>query len=297
MTQLGEPVALGEVDSDDWECPFSHDKPGKVKNDLKSGKGASTRLGSRLRRGWSTQLWINDSGTIKPKRRQTLVAPCKEDDCTPPPVRVKLDGLTSQDFQFSRSAHHLIPAEASLPKSHLLNYIKEGSFISGDIGYDVNGAENGVWLPTHQALSIPMSQGKVSLPGAGAVSYSGISGEGTDSVGGFVHRYTYAVMEHTNRQFHDAHEDYSNHVIKVLNKIMVNLVVISSHHCEKCREARAGGGKLPPPHTLVGRLNLVSQRLRNFLVGGPLQWRPPLFTSPHAKDYAINARIWADRGL
>lgn len=29
MTQLGEPVTIGEIDVDDWECPFSHDKVGR----------------------------------------------------------------------------------------------------------------------------------------------------------------------------------------------------------------------------------------------------------------------------
>lgn len=295
MSELGEPVAVGMIDTDDWECPFSHDKKGKVKNDLGN---SSSKLGTRLTNGWSTYQWIEEGSKIKPKTEQKLLNECGEDDCPGPPVHVRLNMADApHEYPFSRSAHHLIPADASLPQSHLLHYIKKGSIIDGDIGYDVNGGENGVWLPTHTALSRKMKEGTTVLPGeTAAQKYGDVSGEGSEMVGSFVNLYAYAVMEHTNRQFHDAHYDYNGFVVKVLNKIQANLVVITNVNCKKCQEAKADNGKLPPPHRLVGRLNQVSERLKGYLLGGPSNWKLPIFTSPHARDFARDTVLWRQLG-
>lgn len=291
MSELGEPVAVGAVDTDDWECPFEHDKPGTVQNDLAN---SSSKLGTRVTNGWSTQLWEEKSDKIDPKINQPLVTPVPEDECPAPPVRVG-----DEDYPYSRSAHHLIPADAALPRSHLIHFIKQGAKIRGDIGYDVNGADNGIWLPTHTALSSAMKKGRV-LPGmVFGIKYGDLSAlvdrnqEENTMMATFQQRFAYQVMERTSRQFHDAHLDYSDFVVKALNKIFVNLINISNYNCTKCQQAKSGGGKLPPPHRLVFRLNELSRRLRGFLTGNPLGWRRPLFTSRFAQDLAADARIWS----
>jgi hypothetical protein len=194
---------------------------------------------------------------------------------------------------FSVSAHHLIPADDALPKSSLINYVKGGKIISSDIGYGVNGRENGIWLPTHHAAS----QNMPVLPyETQASAYADLSSDGNAMVGSFVTRYTESVMETTRSQFHDAHPDYSVFVQKVLDKIQTNLATIKNFNCKKCQDAKANGGKLPPPHGLVHRLNNVSSRLASFLVGPPLGWRAPVYTSPHARALAEANRSLRRRG-
>jgi hypothetical protein len=296
MTQLGESVSVEEIDQDEFKCPFEHTKPGKVDNALGSD---SASLGSRLTEGYSTQLWADEGAGIVPKTKQKLLA-ARPDDCPEPPVVV--DG---QEYPYSSSAHHLIPGEASLPKSVLIKFISKGakgSKISGDIGYDVNGGENGVWLPTHHALSAEMKGGLV-LPGEEqALKYSALTrrvkqrNEENQFVATFQERFTAAIMERAGRQFHDAHPDYSGFVIKVLDKIHTNIVMLSqSSACGKCDEVRNQKGKFPPPHGLVSRLNSVSSRLYQFLVGPPQTWRPPLYTSRFAASLAELERAWLRR--
>ena len=287
--ELGESVSVEMIDDDDWECPFEHDKPATVDNDLGT---SSSKLGTRLGNGTSTQLWDDSSGTIKGgERKDGDLVVAKTDACPPPhEVQVDLGGGSPQKYPYSIAAHHLIPGEASLPKSSLIDYIKGGKVIDSDVGYGVNGAENGIWLPTHTALSANMPV----LPGeSAAVPYAGLKDAGNETVGSFVHYYTYAVMEATQLQFHDDHTegtDYSNFVVKVLNKIQSNLAIIKNYNCEKCQKAQSNGGKLPPPYRLVHRLNGVSKRLHGYLVGNPLSWLPPVFTSQHAESLSSNVK-------
>ena len=292
--EIGELVAMDIDREDDWECPFAHDKPGKVKNDLRPAK--SDVLGTSLGNGTSTQKWESVAGVIKPKRiRDPALAEPKLAAVRPPhTVMVALDHLgNTVPLPFSISAHHLIPSDASLPKSHLKHYISGGKIIDGDIGYGVNGAENGVWLPTHQALSqdmpvLPFEQAKKA--------YADISDEGNELVGSTISHYANAVMEQSTRQFHDSHPNYSNFVTKVLNKIQANLAIIKNFNCKKCQEAKSNSGKLPPPHGLVFRLNAVSRDLERRLLGNPMTWRSPVYTSRYAKELTENARRLRARG-
>jgi hypothetical protein len=295
MTQLGESVSEGEIDQDEFKCPFEHTKPGKVDNALDNN---SNKLDTRLTQGYSTQLWADEGSRIVPKTNQELL-PKRPDDCAPPPVVV--DG---KEYSYSSSAHHLIPGDASLPNSKLIKFISTaaGSEIWGDIGYDVNGGENGIWLPTHHALSAEMKEGLV-LPGEEhALKYSALTqrvkrrNEENQIVATFQERFTASIMERAGRQFHDSHPGYSEFVIKVLDKIHMNIVKQSERSmCGKCNEVRSQKGKFPPPHGLVSRLNGVSSRLYQFLVGPPQNWRTPLYTSRFAAKLAELERAWLRR--
>lgn len=180
-----------------------------------------------------------------------------------------------------------------MPKSSLEHYIAGGPVIESDIGYGVNGAENGVWLPTHQELS----QNMPVLPfETERKRYADIPGQGSEMVGSTISHYVDAVMKRTQRQFHDAHPDYSTFVIGILNKIQTSLAIIKNFNCEKCQKAKQNGGKLPPPHPLVFRLNGVSRRLKSHLVGAALSWKSPVFTSRFARDLRDNTLRLRARG-
>ncbi|MHC4216007.1 MAG: AHH domain-containing protein [Planctomycetota bacterium] len=287
MPEIGEIVAVPELDQDENKCPCDHEKTGEVDNSLHN---SGSMLGTRLKNGWSTKLWDYKGNKVVSKKKQQIQKTL-EDDCKPPPIDVD-----DNTYPYSRSAHHLIPGNASLRDSNLMAFIKKGDKIFGDIGYDVNGAENGIWLPTHAALSTEMAEGKL-LPGEDeAMKYAALTkkveedGQENPYFATFQQRYTFNIMKKTNRQFHDAHPDYNIFVSKVLEKINVNLINISSG-CKECKKVKSPDGKLPPYHQLVNRLNSVSSRLRPLLLGSPVSWRPPVFTSRFAAQLA--ADYWA----
>ena len=117
MPELGEVISVGMIMDEDFECPFSHDKPGTVQNDLDS---SSSKLGTRIGNGTSTRLWEEDAGQVKQKEHKDKNNALKDTDDIPKPreVDVALDHLgNSAVYPFSVSAHHLIPGEASRPAS------------------------------------------------------------------------------------------------------------------------------------------------------------------------------------
>jgi hypothetical protein len=77
---------------------------------------------------------------------------------------IRLPEHNPELFPLTCAAHHLIPAQASLRDSTLVKWLVHGSVkaqtkdgkgtgkLSHNVGYDVNGSQNGIWLPGPYAL-------------------------------------------------------------------------------------------------------------------------------------------------
>jgi|GEM_PF-1247923 len=232
MTELCEPVAIGilaagpEADEPCWYCqelptwdlqneeqadPDTSDSEGEDAVAENDENNCSSALGSNLGDppGWTIQCPQN--GT------PTAVAP---------------------------GAHHLIPGGASLAKAtELHDFMRAGGpfNLACDIGYNVNAAANGVWLPANYGVR------------GGANGY-------TKNWSGFSASFkqTYAeraVQQAAWAQFHDAHPKYSGNVLKTLRALAEKLGEPESH-CPVCNEELENGAR--PPFGLVGRLNRIS---------------------------------------
>lgn len=239
MTELAESIAISA--DDPWECPFSHRQ---VKNDKTNYVPAPDTK--------------NDAGKLS----RNLDADSKH--LTPIDISFEV-GEKEHDHVAQFSAHHLIPGNESWPKSDLYKWIdKRPGHISGDIGYDVNNAENGVDLPSHTTEK----------------SWSA-------KTPAFQKAFAFACMEADSgkRQFHDRHPAYSKFVIKALNKVAAKLEVKESPGCGK-KNCSAGNEKpFAPPYSLNIRLDGISGRLRKYLRGDETKWRKPLMTSRFALMY------------
>lgn len=142
--------------------------------------------------------------------------------------------------------HHLIPGNESLKKADaLLEWIfASRGTIAADIGYDVNNAENGAWLPSNNAMR----------------------GNSLWRDERFKRDYVRAAMAAAGGHFHDRHgRPYSAFVTKLLNKIAdrINAVEAGDPGCPNKDDADSG--KLKPPYGLVERLNGVSRRIAPYL--------------------------------
>src|SRR5205807_1863113 len=141
------------------------------------------------------------------------------------------------------AAHHLIPGNASLKRvPGLHKYISKkctikncqcsvSDFIAGDIGYNVNASENGVWLAGNYAVR------------------RGQHGFGVTWTA-YAHQADYAdaAMRAAGAQFHDSHPDYSNNVQKTLRTIAntLDLQYKQDHKCPLCGADANKDGKLRP---------------------------------------------------
>ena len=164
-------------------------------------------------------------------------------------------------------AHHLIPGNASLQEvPKMLDLIDAGrGKIEADIGYNINSAQNGIWLPANYGVRPDSDFGK---------KWSAYS---------FQEDYARAAMKRAGAQFHDSHPKYSDRTIKTLEAIANKINLKKPQQCGVCDKQISD--KARPPYGLVGRLNAVSRMHRTFLAGPVRKWPISMnyFTSKHSR--------------
>lgn len=261
MTQLLEPVAIGliAVAENKGPCWFCKEEPkGSLKNkesadpdtsDSDDEDGAPENDVSNCSSALGNNLGDEPDWVIR----------SPENVAAPSPI--------------VPAAHHCIPGEASLAKATSLHhFMREGGpmKLSSDIGYDVNGKANGVWLPGNYAVR-PGQHGWTKKWGNFATS--------------FKNEYSRRAMKKANRQFHDAHVSYNNKVLKTLEAMVAKLGK-PKKNCPVCGKEY---NRTRPPYGLVGRLNGVSSQHRRMLVGMSARTKKYVqngyYTSSRVKHY------------
>jgi hypothetical protein len=181
-------------------------------------------------------------------------------------------------FPFTVAAHHCIPGNEALKGSKLYNFMtKDGKIasengnkftIKANIGYNVNGSHNGVWLPGNYA----MNKGK----------YEGEGATWTNREQSWREEYIKAVVAKAPAQFHDRHVGYSEEVKELLDGVLCLTLATHLNTCKKCQAAF--DKKLPPPYRLIRALFRMSAWLRDYLLSPPSQWMRPLVASDQFRE-------------
>jgi hypothetical protein len=161
-----------------------------------------------------------------------------------------------EETEIVPAAHHLLPGNASVKKAkglhkYMLWQGKNPLSLSGPIGYDINNAQNGVWLPGNYAVRKE-------------TDFVKNWGEFKDP---FKDAYAKAAMKNAgNLQLHDAHPAYNSNVLKTLEDVAKKLDEKWEDHkkCPVCGKEMKDGNR--PPYGLVGRLNRLSGEHRKALV-------------------------------
>jgi galactose-1-phosphate uridylyltransferase len=180
-------------------------------------------------------------------------------------------GGRQRQHQVIANPHHLIPGNESLKKAtELLPWIfgNKGK-IENDIGYNVNNASNGVWLPSN----------------------NGMRGNAKWRNGSFKGKYVVLAMDKARHHFHDRHANpYSASVTEILNKIAERMNGIDARAKCPYKTEKGQEGLFKPPYALVARLNGVSARLRGYLAAG---------AGPQASFYTskLVLRYWLSKGM
>ncbi len=212
---------------------------------------------------------------------------------------------SDEDYEVQYAPHHLIPGNGSLKGSAVVPFMGDSDSIDeysegqaskikedGFIGYDVNAAENGEWLPSPYALSMcndwPSEKDVQVLKRRRLGDFKGISEE-------FKTAYVAAAIETFDRQFHMSHGDYEDKVREILDTVAERLALMSDGGiCPEAQKNKSSDGKFDPPYGLVARLNVLSNNLRRLVIG-PL-WRPPLYTDGKTKEYAKDLKVTTKKG-
>lgn len=292
--QIGEAVAVAVFKpGKDTKCPLEPHSKEKGFTGKKPGVKSVASLRKAMKAGWTTRQWKQEGESFVKKKEQE--GPCKEVPVTgDSPITI-----AGVDYPLSVAAHHIIPGKASLPESSLKKYLwKSEGLIRSDVGYDCDGSENGVWLPTHQTMSRKLGKKQEIVihddeaPSAGkGLSWAELSDKAREAEGDqasytamFLRRYTQQAMMTVGAQFHDAHSNYNSYVTKALNKVSI-LLDSKIEMCEKCKEDDLKS----PPYMLVYRLNSISARIESrFLKGRPTVHWKTVYTSNFSKLYAVS---------
>jgi hypothetical protein len=177
------------------------------------------------------------------------------------------------------SAHHIIPGNESLKGHPVLRWVGDagslgeyGKGVTSEladgeyIGYDINAAVNGVWLPGPYALSTIGKWTDKRLA--------------SSTTADFKLAYAFAAMDRFGRQFHYRHTDYSDFVIECMKKIDERL----ESFAPECPVLKDESGEPQKPYRappgLVTKLDRVSCRLKPLLDG--TRWSPHIYTDGDA---------------
>jgi len=295
---MGELVATAFIHVEMEECPFtekivdsgvSKNEPEGIENDdRKKARKEQENDGGTLGR---------NLGKGDPGSKGTVGGPYPPDDYlkTDRPQDSKPDrgekyvyveganGYVSGIFPYVVAAHHLIPGKGALAVSQLKPFMTAGANVTTEsgkswkiachIGYNVNGAHNGIWLPGNYAIRTPTKNWYKSPDASKKWSELGDHP--------WCINYVAAVSKVTQRQFHDAHKKYNEAVEELLNKIATKLYA-HQDSCEEC--AKKMNGKITPPYFIKQRLYNISNYLQRQLSGFPSDWKRPWYASDKWRD-------------
>ncbi|HYD52537.1 MAG TPA: AHH domain-containing protein [Gemmatimonadaceae bacterium] len=225
MTQIGEAVAVDATAPNTGDCWYCKEKPPEeVQNKMDESPSGDAENGLR---NCAATLGVN----LGKRPKWKIAVPHDKSKRTP----------------VVPAAHHLIPGNASLKKATaLLKFMCKGQVVESDIGYDVNGKGNGVWLPGNYGVNPLATHFKMKW-----TAYN----KQDD--------YAILAMDQANAQFHDAHPEYSSNVLATLRSIANKLAKEPKDKCPVCDKKKE---KKRPPYGLVGRLNFVSGQHEQMLL-------------------------------
>lgn len=252
--QLGEPVQPGviaDIQHDD-ECYFCKHKeePRSETNDLTD---APDEDAAELEDSLGVYKFHNDAGKLgtalggKPEARSVKFG--------------------TDSYDAAVAAHHLIPGNAALKKSTIMEYLTVDGTAAGNIAYNVNSAPNGVWLVGNYGVRPWGTAG------------SAFQAQSQHSPKDFAFR----AMESWHGQFHDAHEAYSDFVRGELDIIADKLEAQQTLWCPESKDKDSD--EHSPFYSLVSRLNTISGRMRRMLSFPTRNWKANIYTSSWVLQY------------
>jgi len=258
-----EPVAISVIlEHAPEDCPFCKSNEAEKPNPVPESKDVQD-----LDEDPDAQLIDNASGELDRKMKGAQ---------NPRPrdwvIDLQLMGLDDPKHKVIANPHHLIPGNESLKEAQTLLpwiFANKGK-IENDIGYNVNNAENGIWLPSNNSMrghshwkSVPGEE-KKGKDGDPAAAHWQTNEQLLD----FQTKFVVAAMDEAGKHFHDRHPDYSDSVTAILNKIADRMNGVDQDLKCPYKTEEAGGGKFKPPYALVARLNGVSRRVAGYLSSG-----------------------------
>jgi hypothetical protein len=280
MTEVLESVAIVIPAQHDSSCPFCagakpqllgyHTKYGELKDEAVLGKNLESASDVTSDKEVGTVFPL--PGGDQPHNGWVVKAGIFEDI----PVEVR------------PTPHHLIPGNAAMAPSTLEEWTRQDKGkIKEDIGYNIDCAQNGIWLPHLPHIHWTRFMDTVKKIRFSAVfgTWGKLAQERREFIGYIVMGETWLQMHYTDHDDPYAHVDndttYDGEAEERCNLLGE---LIGFHWAPLCPESKdAADDKYFPPYGLVKRINLQSEYMRRRITGKPTYWQS--WVSPLAQDY------------
>ncbi len=307
MTELGElispPAFVSGIDHSEDTCPWHNKSQASAATMAPTDGDDDGPMPKNL--GGQLKLKMIAAGDNPPSadrvsvsyktRSDKLKYTVKSDGKIKSKFQIRFEDSKPKEYPLQYAPHHLVPGNESLKGNPLVAFLGDDAVITHfkdgvasvikkgkSVGYDVNRAQNGVWLPSPYAISMGSN---IWGNEAGLVALEAADGAAAVAL---VHQFRAAYVAESirasgGRQFHMRHVDYSELVAGILEKIAEKLCAMVEGACPLDKE-KTSDDKVNPPMGLPGRLDALSGEMKTLLVGGI--WRSPAFTDDLTMTYA-----------
>jgi hypothetical protein len=210
--------------------------------------------------------------------------------------------LETFPVEIAAAPHHLIPGKASMAPSTLETWTLESKGkIKQDIGYNIDCAENGIFLPHLPEIYWTRYQPGTETPMSEyfGQTWTDLSPSAKQSIGDLVMNETELQMHYTDHDDPYAHVDnetnYDDECKQECNQLADMMQAFAD--VAKCQD---DDGKLNPPYALVHRINGKSRAVKLRITGSPRRWQS--WVSPLAQELthtlqSTNAKLSVWRGI
>lgn len=303
MTHINEAMCIYIEDNHKIECPFCPVDQTLDKETITSYIGVHNS-GAKL----GKNITITSSGP----NGQNITGTPSEPAGFSWPDEVKTGTVTVEKKHMRAEAHHLVPGMQALYKVHDLEQwlVKDPRTVKrkdsktgkskdwtspsegscrpdGDVGFDINSTENGIWLP-----SAPKARTFLGNP----VKYIKPNGWSAEKIE--CKEVAFNLMEETKLQFHKGgHSGHGNNAptqcyvgkaIRLLSQIYT-FIEAWSKSCAAAKQKKITDGKHPPPYEVNKLIHkCASDILRNDVTRHPATWT--VFVSQVAYEYHADVK-------
>ncbi|WIG94788.1 AHH domain-containing protein [Myxococcus sp. SDU36] len=291
MPEFGEDI-LSPDDGDDHpdDCLFCKDGEPKLRN-FKTKHGADKDEEELRKSLMSSEREV----TSDPKVGPIHPVPGGNDPTTGWHVAAGI--LEEFEVEMAAAPHHIIPGDAVMAKSTLEKWTRASKgAIKQDIGYTIDGALNGIFLPhlpdiywmrkkrvadlrearlknPTAAPALTKPDQKITLRDFYGRKWSQLSDRSQQSIGEIVMLATWLQMHYVDHKASyptatGSSASYNEEAMQSCNNLgdlMLNYQVV-------CERSKAGDGKHYPPYALVAKINAESTFFKGRFTGRPDRW-------------------------
>lgn len=292
--EMGEDVVVPGMPGDGHPdgCLFCKESPRELKN-YKTKHGELKDEDELERSLWSTEAEIRSDkavGSIYP-------LPGGSDPTAGWVARA--GALEDFEVEMGAAPHHIIPGNAAMAPSNLERWTCESKGkIKQDIGYSIDGAANGIFLPhlplIYWTKRIQHGDKKIPMAQYYGQTWRALSESSKQSIGYLIMNETWLQMHYTDHSApYDAGSSlcYDDETKSACNR----LADVMENFSRACQRSKGDDGKHYPPYALVHRINQESNYFRSRISGKPDMWKS--WVSPLARSLTRDVLAGRERSV